>query len=147
MANITWGDGHADQRPHVIEHIDIGSGAIGCRCGTWVMQGEHLSLEVAWEIHRGHKDFRPSVYQAAELATDREVEQFFEDNLGDLPARARIRSTPEGWGAWQEGAITDESLDSAYEWLEAVRGMQARCTCATMPVEACPNYVEGDEDA
>lgn len=48
-----WGDGADDQRAHVIEDISFSLNVLKCRCTTEVYAATGLTLEDAWDIHRG----------------------------------------------------------------------------------------------
>lgn len=142
MPNREWGDGANRRSPHVIERASFAQERIGCRCGTMVLRGGHLSLEIAWDLHRGMRIDRPTVHHAQALATDSEVAEFLA-RLGNPyhPIRMSLRShhsyTPTG----------HDSLEDAMDLLTRLQAAGEQCTCATTPVEECPNYTEADRRA
>jgi hypothetical protein len=70
-----WGDGAHGNTPHVVEEISFSDGWFLCRCGMKVTPFA-LTLEQAWDQHRGIAVQAPSVHQAEHLATDQEVHEF-----------------------------------------------------------------------
>ena len=68
--------------PHLIGETSYSGGWSTCTvCGVTVEQGDFLTLESAWDHHRGAQ-VRPSVYRAAQLASNYEVRKFLSDITG-----------------------------------------------------------------
>lgn len=74
-----WGDGAGNNKPHIIEDISFFEGNIDCKCGTIVYRAVGLTLEDAWDIHRGRADLvadRALTPSAEARASDAEVSDF-----------------------------------------------------------------------
>jgi len=135
----TWGDGVGDGRAHVIGAIDLHSEPvnqyIACDpCGTFIPLGVYLSIDRAWDAHRG-LEYRPPRYGI--LATDSEVSEFIKKV--DNP---QYESSMAGHHASSSRGRVD--LTEVFDLVERLVKMQKECTCATRPVTECPNYLEGD---
>jgi len=135
----TMGDGVGDVRSHVIGAIDLHSDPVNqyieCeRCQTFIPLGVFLSIDRAWDAHRG-KEYRPPRYGT--LATDSEVHEFIKKV--DNP---QYESSMAGHHAASSRGRVD--LTEVFDLVERLVKMQKECTCATRPVTECPNYLEGD---
>jgi hypothetical protein len=51
-----WADGATSTRPHVIGDVDFRAGFIACVCGQEVRADSDLTLEDAWDTHRGRPE-------------------------------------------------------------------------------------------
>jgi len=135
----TWGDGVGDGRKHVIGAIDLHSEPedqyIACEpCGTYIPRGIYLSIDRAWDAHRG-LEYHPPRYGI--LATNSEVHEFLKKV--DNPQYESSMT-----GAKYSNYVSRPDLTEVFDLFERLAKMQEECTCATGPVTSCPNYLEGD---
>lgn len=78
----SWGDGHGTTRAHTIVDISLTEQWVRCSCEARVERTAHLTLEDAWDVHRGKpglvtdRALRP--YDPDALATDEEVGVFLD---------------------------------------------------------------------
>lgn len=76
----TWGDGATSQREHWHEDLSFGEGWVQCGCTVIVHSTDRLSLEDAWDIHRGKRqlveDRQLQASEPRDLADDDEVHSF-----------------------------------------------------------------------
>jgi hypothetical protein len=75
-----WGDGATSQAEHVISDLSFEGGWATCICSGVVSAVDNvLTLEDAWDVHRGRPDLvfdrRLNAYYP-DLATDEEVSDF-----------------------------------------------------------------------
>lgn len=56
LAGRAWGDGHGRQADHLINDISFRDGWVACTCEEYVYRTDALSLEDAWDTHRGRAD-------------------------------------------------------------------------------------------
>lgn len=90
-----WGDGMADNRPHVISEMSLAERWIECRCGVTVTAPTHRLLGATWDGHRG---LDPQVIASRlvsalvhqESANDDEVGAFLRD-LSSSPPDEGVR--------------------------------------------------------
>lgn len=134
----SWGDGATDRRPHVIVDISYAEGRVECRDGTVITVEEGHSLERAWDAHRGVTTVHQRVVDST-LASDSEVSEF-------LARIADPNHVVNMGGAHSVTPSGQDDLEDAFYLLERLAAMQARCTCATTDIRACPNYEVGDEE-
>lgn len=145
MANASreWGDGGNKDRAHEIEVVSYKMGVIVCAIDGEVIRFGPVPSDVAWDLHRGVQ------YAAADrtaaralLATDDEVAEFIRrlDTGDDTPTLVAPSS------GFATAAVPDYDDETVVNFLDKVRGLQARCTCNTnSSILECPNYVDGDE--
>lgn len=53
LSGRTWGDGADRKAEHIIDDISYEKGSIACSCGSFVGIRLGLTLEDAWDTHRG----------------------------------------------------------------------------------------------
>lgn len=56
LSGRSWGDGGGRQSTHIIDDISLALGSIACSCKVYVSRTITLSLEDAWDIHRGRPE-------------------------------------------------------------------------------------------
>jgi len=132
LGGRTWGDGGGKKWEHVIETISYEDNLIGCSCGTAIVG---IRDGTAFALHAGQRVvLDPAI---SEQATDAEVREFLRTLTGEQQRPVASAGTVVGTG---------ESADEVLALLlEKLVVWQERCTCATEPVEDCPNYIDGDE--
>lgn len=75
----SWGDGEGKTRAHTIEDISFSEGWVTCEDGAFITRGDYLSLEDAWDAHRGIDVSMRTVRRAyVEQADDAEVHDFLQ---------------------------------------------------------------------
>jgi hypothetical protein len=144
METRTWGDGGGKTRRHEIEVMSYAVKMIACGVDHEVVRFGETPADIAWNQHRGISfTVEQAVVDRAALATDAEVSEFLkwvaredgDDRLPPTVSRSAVYRVDHATG----------DMETRAEFLDEIREMQARCTCATTAVTDCPNYAEGDE--
>jgi len=111
----TWGDGVGDVRPHVVQDInlepDTEHWSLCGPCDAIVYIGDFLTMERAWQDHRGMVYITP---RAVALATDAEVEEFLR-NLEQPRKRPTARFSHM---AGSKLATTPDDMTDAFELMQ-----------------------------
>lgn len=113
-----WGDGVGDSRPHVIGDISFSADTPYAYCvvdGELVVVGDQLTLEDAWDMHRGLAVGQRAVRRAyGPQADDAEVREFLH-RVEDPSYTPRVYQS-EMAGSYS--AHTAPDLTDAFELME-----------------------------
>lgn len=120
MPAITWGDGHADQREHVINEIRYGASEswLVCRCDEVLIAGTPNDLAAKWRTHGPNTTVMSTanvVERGSEGMSEVEMYRALNETLETFEAACTCATMDDIWncpnyqpGDEAEGAFDDE---------------------------------------